>query len=1218
MKYLSNQVKANKYVWLLFLLPMSLLVNGQIDTEIDLNKVVPENPNVASLMKAALTPVTEYAGLPNVQIPIYNVDQKSIRVPVSISYHTGGIKVGEESGSVGLGWALNAGGVINRTINGYPDFDEYQDANPYFESTEPTPDPVITTNPINGASYFDLSQNAFIRATDSCEFDVNGVPYDFGYNILPEGDIPDSLPDLYTFNFNGYSGSFVMEKDGSIYMLDKNSNYIQWEQTGTYDYTFAITTEDGTKHYFEHFGKTQPDYPLTKYHISTWYLTKSVSTTHDVVLYEYEVNTSSGLNETQSYPIKSFVQEMYYNQGQGGPTGLVNIAGPQVAIDDIYLTKISYGRGEVINGEVVLGNTVTGQLKFNYSDTGGTPRQDIPTAFYLRNIQVLDFNSNLVEQHDFYYSYFGDPAATPGMRETGDYISELNGYNASTNPHLNLRLRLDSIASNGKTHEFDYHDANIIPNKTSMSQDYWGFYNGIQNNGSFIGFGTPNFSALGNQWKAERYPVESKAKLFSLKRITYPTKGYTVFDFESNTYNTLYTSIPTQTDSPPATVPKSDILQTFGGAQVTSKVIEPKGENTVIKMNLAIYSTTVTDFSNHPFDFASDMYVKYTDNTSGESYTRYFYLSDAISQFEASGTVYQTAEVNIGTAPLSGYTFEVYFNDYGGMYSGMASAVVEWDELEVGDSNDGDPGKFALGGGLRIKSITDYDFTNQPVRKRTFDYHYKDTIAGNPVERSYGLIKEVPKNHLGSALHPIVKSTNQVAGASLVARTYSNNGYSKDFGSYVGYDQVTVTFENRYGEDNGKTVSQFFNYQDFEVTDNIGIPFFPSMYQFPQIRLPHNGIMYHQANYKRNNDNTYTMISRNDMDYMINKDVDAENFDYQEMFRTADYLLTAKYQYITDLSISNPCLHQTFQFHPLYVNLVELSSKTTTTYDLNGENPVVTEQKYFYESPYHFQLTRSENKKSNGQTIVTKTRYPDDFATSTTLYDSSNIPGGGLSNYPAVNKLKSIQSDISSDLNKVSEPIQVETYERVDGTETLLSIQRNNPKIDNTGFVLPDFVEASKKTMALESRVNYHRYDDNGNPIEVSKSDGVHTCYVWGYNSIYPIAKIENATYETGHPNTISSSQITLIENAIAATVNETDESAENILRSELQLLRDGFPQAMVTTYTYDPLIGVTSVTDPKGYTMYYTYDEFNRLNAVKDAEGNLITDYDYQYKTNQ
>jgi YD repeat-containing protein len=54
---------------------------------------------------------------------------------------------------------------------------------------------------------------------------------------------------------------------------------------------------------------------------------------------------------------------------------------------------------------------------------------------------------------------------------------------------------------------------------------------------------------------------------------------------------------------------------------------------------------------------------------------------------------------------------------------------------------------------------------------------------------------------------------------------------------------------------------------------------------------------------------------------------------------------------------------------------------------------------------------------------------------------------------------------------------------------------------------------------------------------------------------------------------------------------------------------------ALVTTYTYAPLIGITSQTDPNGRTTYYEYDAFNRLKRIKDHDGNTVKVMDYQYQ---
>ena len=51
---------------------------------------------------------------------------------------------------------------------------------------------------------------------------------------------------------------------------------------------------------------------------------------------------------------------------------------------------------------------------------------------------------------------------------------------------------------------------------------------------------------------------------------------------------------------------------------------------------------------------------------------------------------------------------------------------------------------------------------------------------------------------------------------------------------------------------------------------------------------------------------------------------------------------------------------------------------------------------------------------------------------------------------------------------------------------------------------------------------------------------------------------------------------------------------------------------AQMTTYTYLPLVGQTSVTDQKNMTTYYEYDNFHRLMNIKDPSGNMIKHIDY------
>src|SRR5690606_783312 len=117
--------------------------------------------------------------------------------------------------------------------------------------------------------------------------------------------------------------------------------------------------------------------------------------------------------------------------------------------------------------------------------------------------------------------------------------------------------------------------------------------------------------------------------------------------------------------------------------------------------------------------------------------------------------------------------------------------------------------------------------------------------------------------------------------------------------------------------------------------------------------------------------------------------------------------------------------------------------------------------------------------------------------------------------------------------------------------------------------------------------------------------------YIWGYNGQYPIAKIEGASFGD-IPSGVYSS-------IVSASDSDVDGMGEDALRGELAKLRStddcpGLSGALVTTYTYDPLVGMTSMTGAGGHTVYYGYDGFNRLEHVKDAAGNILNQNDYHY----
>ena len=140
-------------------------------------------------------------------------------------------------------------------------------------------------------------------------------------------------------------------------------------------------------------------------------------------------------------------------------------------------------------------------------------------------------------------------------------------------------------------------------------------------------------------------------------------------------------------------------------------------------------------------------------------------------------------------------------------------------------------------------------------------------------------------------------------------------------------------------------------------------------------------------------------------------------------------------------------------------------------------------------------------------------------------------------------------------------------------------------------------------TTHLEERIKILHSDVYGNPVEV-QVDGVTTIYLWGYQGTYLMAEIQGASY-TQVESALGRSPLTLSDE-----INPS--SYITIMRPPLRLLG-----AFVNSYTYDPVAGLTSKTDSRGITEYYSYDNFQRLKRVLDYQYNILKDYQYNYRNN-
>src|SRR5207253_8323864 len=77
------------YLVVLYFLATTWNAAGQ--TTSTLKEVVPPSPTVASLGKYGDIPVSLYTGIPNITVPLYNIEYGDLSLPVSISYHSAGV-----------------------------------------------------------------------------------------------------------------------------------------------------------------------------------------------------------------------------------------------------------------------------------------------------------------------------------------------------------------------------------------------------------------------------------------------------------------------------------------------------------------------------------------------------------------------------------------------------------------------------------------------------------------------------------------------------------------------------------------------------------------------------------------------------------------------------------------------------------------------------------------------------------------------------------------------------------------------------------------------------------------------------------------------------------------------------------------------------------------------------------------------------------------------
>lgn len=1182
---------------------------------------IPNSPEAQAFTKYGNTKVNLYTGTPDINIPIHEIQGRELNMPVSLTYDASGIKVEQIATWVGLGWNLKVGGVVTRQALSKPD--DYLDANPSY-----TP---FYASPLKAD--YDLANSLTPNPTPGSPYPAGQLKDYFVFMKKVTGEQAhhyEYQPDTYSFNVNGLSGTLYIDYETNTARciehpeIKATPHIINWGSIPIKLITgWTIVSGDGTIYRFENPEKTyvydENSNDTYREYYSAWHLT-IVESKNKRDKYTFTYAPAVQWQQPQIAGRGDFIIDYLVNTEECGSDMLITQPVPLYKITPQELAYIT------LNNSLI--------LSFVASESS---RLDLAGRKSLREIIVYNGFGLQLKKCRFLYSYFGQPT--------------------SQNDKLS-RLKLDGLEFYGQpgsspplVYRFEYIPGEM-PSRESRAQDFWGYYNGVESS-TLIPHNNDFDASNGGFSGANRSPNFNYCKIGTLNRIIYPTGGYTTFNYGLHqsseiTYSYKQDFNVTQLGLTGGTDP-ADPFQYRTCEDATA--IKPKGIQNLFTINTsAQYKVTVTVIGTP---------------SGGGPHMQFLALYYA---GPGPNGVLRTFCDLLNNPPLppvkhypnltSSFTTSLYLES--GKYSIMILNTDPNITINVRVDGTQTINKYDVGG-LRILYAEDYDISGSPIVTKYYYYGDLSLIAPNLITK--GFITN--NNNVSSAiLHSTVNfeepkqiemyhygSVNpSLINCNPVYRYSSNRTQSQLHVTYAAVSEIEFT-GNGPEKYNGYTVYNFHNeIANYVVGFSRGTPL--------------NGKLLEKRNY-------------NDQGQLLQ--IEKNFFTQTSIGSTSSFTFHSTQQNVKDIYVlaptSNPafehfifeyaipagpnfsethcsrtftgltkiyCLGETAKYNKIQFSLprywIKHDSSLFLQYD--GTNFVHVSSKFYYENTDHYQPTRIDKKDSKGILRTTNLSYPHELQ----INELSN---------PAWSNL------ITN--NRITEPIEIRATYASNQPDFVQKTEYKGIPVGNNTVYVPDVIKLSSGTGPLEPRIRIHQYDNAGNITEISKESDMRTSYIWGYNQTFPIAVVQNAlvseifhtSFEAGEeggnsadndsrtgiksktggysklltgltPN--KSYQLTYWQKnsgawglfSLIIDLNSTTTTYTINLTGQVDEIRFHPVGALMTTYTYTPGLGITSVTDPNNQTTYYEYDAMGRLWLIRDSNKKIIKEHKYNYRNNQ
>ncbi|AMR33702.1 hypothetical protein A0256_20835 [Mucilaginibacter sp. PAMC 26640] len=1163
----------------------------------EITKAIPSSPDAAALGKFGRTPVGYYTGVPNISIPLYTIKSGDLTLPVSINYHSGGIKVEEQASSVGLGWALNAGGAITRTVRGNVDESSFG----YLDAADYVGNVYRALN--NQPSTLTLAQAGAVM------------------NKMAEGTY-DGEADVFNFNFGGYSGQFSFSQtSGFIISPQQNILFSFAYSPGQHIPSFTAKTPDGV----------------------TWYFGSSEGV--DAVEYaQRNGNTANQKSYNTSWLLKSIISPMgsridftykpeVYSQYQPNGTKYRLTSG----------TGLDTNRS-TLRTDDDLGST-TGM--HNMKLTGITFENGSLQIY--ANLKRLDLSTL-------------DPVLQPKMIDTiaitSTGFSKL--YKFYYTNKVSSRLRLDSLVgqleqvtatvNKKEKYSFIYNPDITIGGTMYFNQDWWGYYNGT-NQTTLVPASQDPLSSTPLPG-ANRTPDAGYMTAGMLTSIKYPTNGYTNFFFEPHQTPDYDFGADNYVADPQATAFSNDSQNIYynydnRNGNPTHLMHVYNQLNNVPKMAVHLTAYGMRDGNNPP----PPLYDLVTARIYGQ---------------DAQGN-YTVAVQNVTNTDTTifipqGY-YKVVLLDSKQQTDTTKSNFVKYSIAANWSNHLSLPGQSNYVGhtasGLRIARIEDYDgISTVPYNVRRYTYNLNSNA-----NRSSGFLNYQPSYSYDLT---VLTGNYKVAYThTYFVRTASSNyPMATQSGAVVGYYSVQEYFDK-----NGVNGKEEYNYDIAgQGVNGPGFPFAP-----PTQQDWHTGLLLSQVTSRNVNGqlqpvkkkiNIYSIINFKSEYNSIKTGFnplpvayDENSNYYPSQMKAQPYPTVTDYKYLSsdstyvyDMNDANKTLKtwNNYQMDPVTYQLTRLQSVNSknelitqlVTYS-NTASPAIRGVNYLnaariYTYPIEEVTSRSDINGNNARTVnAVLTTYKTNKPFKDTVFVMRSVA-------PVTNFVTA-----AGGANRDSRYQPVVAFNKYDAAGNIIQ----EAKI---GDALRSFIWGYK-----DVRLPYY----NTYPIaEVLNADSASIAYTnfegysstglgnWAYNNAGIVADVTapmgNGCYTVSSSNTVIKNSLTVSASYIvsfwskagaAVTVSGGTVTAGPVgnpksgwtyreytvtgtasvtiggsgLLDELRL----YPvNAQMSTYTYQPLVGMASKCDVRNNITYFTYDNVGRLAQVLDQNRSILKDYRYNY----